>query len=568
MTKPIAKGRRKISTSHFTEEQKFAIMAHLNPLVWIDINKLMLRENTPFTLKWHRYQKDILECKERRQCIMKGAQLGATQMHTLLIVHGMIHGRYPQGVFYLFPTTTHAMDFSREKFDPMIANNPCISQHVKNISGRDKKTDNATMKRLGNSFLYLRGARVTQKIGGESGKKSSLQLKSNSADCVVFDEVDEMDPSMVSQALARMYHSEIKEEKYLSTPTIPDFGISALYEQSDKRVWMIKCRKCAKDTCLELEFPDCIKERSDGTAYRACIHCGAQIYQFEGRWETRYPGRSKDMVGWWISALNSHYMDPTEILKSYRNPPNGNLGEVYNSILGLPYIAIENRLTKNAVLACCGDDQVALRDDGPSAMGVDCGRDLHVVIGHRPNKKVLKVVKITTVSSFDDLHDLGKRYGVKCAVIDKYPETHAARSFAESQNYKAYLCGYQDGKQHGPTAWDDRGMEIKGNRTELLDGSHNVVTDSGRLELPRVCKEVNDYAAQMCGVAKVLEEDVETGAKYYRYRRLPGGQGDHYRHATNYFMLASEKVGIKRKNAFIQKYMERRFNRARSAMAA
>jgi len=549
-------------------EEKALGMCRSNPLVWIHMNKIYFRENMPYQLKYHSFQGEILQCMAQRQCMMKGAQQGYTAMNTLRVLHGMIFNKYPQGVFYLFPTATHATDFSREKFDPLIACNPSIAMHVSGGSMKGKKTDNASMKKVGNSFLYLRGARVSQKIGGESGKKSSVSLKSNSADCVVFDEVDEMDQHMVSQAIARMFHSEVKEERYLSTPTIDDFGIAALYNKSDQRVWMIKCKKCNGETCLELEFPDCIREDGKGGAYRACRKCGEKIYPQHGKWVTRYPDKSKDMVGWWTSNLISHYVQPIDILEAYRNPPNGNMSEVYNSMLGMPYTDIENRLTENQVLSRCGSDAMAVRDDGPTAMGVDTGKRLHVVIGQRTNKRNLKILKVTNVDSFNDLHDLGKRYKVRCAVIDKYPETHAARAFGDSESYKVYLCGYQDGKKQGGTAWDERGMEIRGNRTELLDASHSLVSDGSRLELPRMSDEIERYAKQMTGVAKVLEEDQETGAKIYRYRKMTGGIGDHYRHATNYFMLASERIGVTGGNKFIQLYNERKFGRRRGAMAA
>lgn len=547
-----------------TKQQQYQLMMRSSPTVWIDMNKIHFRENMPFSLKKHIFQRDILECRDRLQCMMKGAQQGYTAMNTLRVLHGMIYGKYPQGVFYLFPTSTHAIDFAREKFDPLIACNPCIARFVSGAAIRGKKTDNATMKKIGNSFLYLRGARVTHKIGGE--KKSSLKLKSNSADCVVFDEVDEMDPFMVTQALARMYHSDVKEERYLSTPTIDDWGISKLYNESDQRVWMVKCAACNHETCLELEFPDCIKEDGKGGAYRACMKCGKKIFPDNGHWVTRYPGR--DMTGWWTSNLISHFVRPIDILKAYRNPPNGNMSEVYNSMLGMPYTDVESRLTPSQVLNLCGSDVASVRDTGPTAMGVDTGKRFHVVIGCRPDRKRLKILKVVHVDKINDVHDLAKQFNVKCAVIDKYPETHLVRDFGDREPYKVYLCGYQDGKQHGPTAWDERSMEIKGNRTELLDASHELVSDGVRLKLPRTSNEIELYAKQMCGVAKVLIEDEETGSKIYRYKTMHTKHGDHYRHATNYFMLASERVGIQGKNQFVQKYMERKWGRRRGAMGA
>ena len=123
-------------------------------------------------------------------------------------------------------------------------------------------TDAQTIKRIGKSMLYMRGARSTAKVGGM--KRSASALKSIPVDRVVFDERDEMADDMVDLALERMSHSSIKEEVHLSTPTIPDYGVDKLFQQSDQRHWFIKCPKCGGDTCLELEFPGCLEETSDG----------------------------------------------------------------------------------------------------------------------------------------------------------------------------------------------------------------------------------------------------------------------------------------------------------------
>ncbi len=97
-------------------------------------------------------------------------------------------------------------------------------------------------------------------------------------DRVVFDEVDEMEPAMVELALERLGHSMVKEEAYLSTPSIPDFGIDRLYAESDQRIWMIKCEHCGEETCLEIEFPTCLLEFSDGRVIRACKKCKQEIF--------------------------------------------------------------------------------------------------------------------------------------------------------------------------------------------------------------------------------------------------------------------------------------------------
>lgn len=510
------------------EEVKWQALCAQNALAWTMVNKINLGHGI-WRKTGHEYLEAILRCEAKKQCAKKGAQMGLSETWVLKTLHGQIYGRYPTGALYLFPTKGDVEDFSKMRFDPLLSNNPCIGSHV-------RETDKVNVKAIGGGFLVLRGARSTKKIGD---KKSSSGLKTVPVDRIVFDERDEMEDEMIDLALERISHSKIQEEMYLSTPTIPDYGIDALYQNSDQRIWMIKCEACGKETCLELEFPSCIKERTDGTCFRACIHCGAEIHPRNGTWIAQYPG--KEMVGWWISQLNSVFVDPGKILNLYRNPPHGNIAEVYNSKLGVAYIAAENRLSINDIYDCCkAEEAMKIRHDGPTAMGFDIGKDFHVIIGDKPSAKRLRIVKIAKVTSESDVYDLAKRFNVKSSVCDKYPETRTARKMAKNLPGKTYLCGYQDGKKRGITDWNDRDGEILGNRTELCDSSHELVTTPGAFELPRRDSEIKEYAKQMCNMVKVLDEDPQSGAKYYNYRKIGL---DHFRHATNYFQLAAERIG-------------------------
>jgi hypothetical protein len=484
-----------------------------------------------FQVEGHEYQIAQLQEGAPRQVFKKGAQLGETEVNILKSMYGLISSRYPQGVLYLFPTVNDVTDFSKGRFGPLLDDNPEISALVRN-------TDSVSVKRVRKSMLYLRGARATGKIEGI--KRTSSSLKSIPVDRIVFDEVDEMEPQMIDLALERLSHSKVKEEAYLSTPSIPDFGISKLYDESDQRVWMIKCQKCGTETCLELEFPGCLLEVSDGRVIRACKSCQNEIHPRDGQWVAQYPFRSKDLVGWWISQLNSVYVDPAKILKAFRDPSNRNLAEVYNSKLGMAYISADNRLNPQDVYQCCGQDIMAMRHDGPCAMGVDVGAMLHVVVGFKPKDKLLQVCYLARVSSFNDVHDIAKRFRVKTAVIDMEPELRKAREFAQGEGYPVFLADYVDSVKAGP-AWDEEKGLVRVNRNEVCDATHDLVASSGFLLLPRRNEEVEIFAKQVSNAAKVLQEDPETGSREYRYRKL--GE-DHYRHALNYFWLAASKIGL------------------------
>ena len=474
----------------------------------------------------------MLTCDAPRQCYKKGAQMGVTEINVLKSMHGLIFSKYPQGVLYLFPTNLDVSDFSKGRFGSLIRDNP------KEVGHYVSDTDAVSIKRVQKAMLYLRGARATTKIEGI--KKSSSQLKGVPVDRVVYDEIDEMEPSMVDLARERLSHSEIKEEASLSTPSIPDYGIDKLYQASDQRIRMIRCEHCGTETCLETEFPECFLETSSGKVIRVCKKCRQEIFPWNGRWIAQYPERSRDLVGWWISQLNSAYVDPGAILKAFNDPPNGNITEVYNSKLGMAYVAAENRLSISDIYSCCGQDVMSTKETNPCAMGVDVGKLLHLVVGFKSRENVFEICYVARVSSFNDLHDIANRFNVQCCVIDMEPEMRKAREFQAAEDYPVFLCDYQDSVKKGPQ-WDEENKLIKVHRTEICDTTHELFTKPGVLTLPRRCDEVDRFAQQARNIAKVLEEDPETGSREYRYRKL--GE-DHYRHALNYFWLAAQRIRV------------------------
>ena len=115
-------------------------------------------------------------------------------------------------------------------------------------------------------------------------------------------------------------------------------------------------------------------------------------------------------------------------------------------------------------------------------------------------------------------------------------------------------------------AWDEKDKIIKINRTEICDATHELVSESGRLELPRRNAEVNEFAFECCNIAKLLVEDDETGSRVYRYKKLGSSRPDHYRHALNYALIASDRCGILSDRRIISRFFNTR--RKRTWMSA
>jgi hypothetical protein len=206
----------------------------------------------------------------------------------------------------------------------------------------------------------------------------------------------------------------------------------------------------------------------------------------------------------------------------------------------MAYISAEDELTKADVRACCGPDPVVMNHRGPCAMGIDVGTDLHTTIGCRIDKDRYQIVRAVALTDFKQVHDLAQKYNVKSCVIDALPETRTVRAFQKAEGYEIFLCYYKESQATGPTFNLNTGI-VHVNRTEICDQTHDLITTKDRCLLPRWSTELDEYATHMSSMYKTLVVNDKTGEKVYRYHnRGP----DHYRHSTNYFYMAAQRIAV------------------------
>ena len=484
-----------------------------------------------------------MEYKGKRLCYMKAAQsFGATTLEGLKDIQGMLNGKYINGVAHVFPTQDEVGEFSKFFFKPLISRN-------RNLIGRHvKDTDTASLKKINDAFLYLRGGRLSQKIGG-TDEDTSSKTAGFTIDRVVFDEIDFMDSAVIEKFKGRMYHSPVQEEVYLGNPSHEDFGIDVIFKQSDQRYWFRKC-SCGEWTCAEKSFPNCVKIRSDGTGYIGCTKCGKEVLiwagEGTGEWVPDFPANSDYMHGYHLSRLTNIYTDSAEVLRDFESPPNDNLADVYRLQLGRAYSSESDKLRKSTVLACCGPDLMGNSHSGPCAMGVDIGMVKHVVIGVRIDNNRYEIVKVAKIKedNLDKVHDLAKKFHVKSAVMDMKPERDLVSQFQKKEPYRISLCDYSDTMLQ-ETIWNDKTGIVRVHRTSIFDATHRLIRD-GHLVLPRQTPDIEQFAVQCCNCARFEEKNKRTKQSVFRYR--PTGDkkiGDHYRNALNYFLLAASgwKIG-------------------------
>lgn len=519
--------------------------AMTDPPYWAWLRGLKI-DGRPFDLEGRKYQLDIMRPVtsdgkvKHNEVIMKGSQTGATMGKALEVAHGALHGMYPQGIIIYFPSRTAVEDFSGSRFKPLLKDNyDEIGKYCNDINS-------VYARRIGKTNISFHGCTGTTIIGGIA--KDSTAVRQTPADWILLDERDLFDDEMAAQVNQRLGNSLIRRRSDMGTPKLPDDGIDRLYSKSDMRRWQIKC-DCGKYTCMETEFPNCIKVDKDGKGYPACIHCGRPINRSPKRaedalWVPDSP--TKDTVGYWCSQLLNPNRDLAQVLKEYADPGEYDTteAEFQRTVLGKAFARAEDILRETEVYQCCTQDQMRYSHDGPCAMGFDVGFPLiHVVIGHRIGNDRYRLIKLARVPDWNALHDLAQRFNVKATVGDAMPESHKIREWAKTEagyGNTVYPC-YCTSHLKTFDSWGTDNI-VKVNHTDIFDESHQMVVNPGRMLIPRMCEEMKIFAHQMCNRAKFLETDTKGNASY-RYRKI-GDKQDHYRSALNFFYLACKKVGV------------------------
>lgn len=511
-----------MATLDHTDPQLNAKIMQADMCFWAIQNRINLLGGVPFSLKGCEYLGEIARNTADERVVMKGAQARITTIFMLEAIHGLIYNQFPQGAIYYFPTEKAVESFSKTRFGPLVSDNPAIKKFMKN-------TNSVSIKKVGKTFLRLFGASATKII---QGKKDGTSVRSEPADIIYRDERDLFDEAMVRMTKDRLQNSKIGREVDLGTPTIPDFGISKAFTESDQRHWLIPCPSCNEYTCIVTEFPNSIKYKNN-EPYFGCIKCGTEINPRQGQWVAKHPERR--VAGWLVSHFITPNIKLAKVMDRWeRDQRDGKIGEFYNGVLGLPYIPAEDRLRHSDVYACCGNDQ--MRTDisiSETAMGADIGKHYHtVVIGEKVDAKRAKIIYMARVKGFSALHDIAKKYNVKSAVIDRRPYEEEFENFQAAEPYRVFGAEYKD-RQRAFCKTDDKSGTYSLLRTQIFDRSHAWFV-SGEVEIPRRCAEVEEFARQMCNCAKVLEE-TDTGDRLYRYLKLGD---DHYRSAVNYLIMA------------------------------
>lgn len=498
-----------------------------------------------WTFDYHPWLREMHDSKAEENVGQKSAQAGYTETMLNFVFFNIDINQ--ESALYLLPTNDDASDFSASRFDPALE----LSPHLRGLFSSVK---NVGLKRAGSATLYVRGS------------KSKSRLKSIPAAILAFDELDEMDPAMITLAEERGSGQMDTRQWYVSTPTLPEQGINKKFLESTQEYFFFKCPHCSRQITLDMVFKkgnvmdevasSLVITAEDHTdpairnSYYRCIECGARLEQAEKPYYLSdgifVPKRTDAMSrGFYVNQLYSYTVSPYEIaikyLKSLYDPAEEQ--ELHNSKLGRAHVVAGGRIEDYEMDARIANfpNKFNPASTNIRTMGIDVGTWLHFWIDEwiiNPHIDIntgarCRSLYIGKVAEFELLDDIIKNWRINHFVIDGNPERRKAIELCNRFYGMGSICFYGKNVKGRTLNYNEEQNAVTVDRTSWLDVSLGRFKKAEQIALP------SDFPLEarshIKNIAKLYKKnnDGEIIAKY-----VNGSKDDHFAHSRNYSEIA------------------------------
>lgn len=380
-------------------------------MVWIRHKKIKNEKGKRIKLgrkSPHFFLRDLYMDNSQEIAVQKPSQIGVSTWAILTELHD---GRY-WGInqIHTLPTANDVTKFVQSKTNEIIKQNPAVKAGL-----ADKEVDAIAQKQFGKGFLYYLGT---------VSERATLMITS---DRNWYDELDKSDQGNIGFYESRMEGEDsMRQKRYISTPTMPGYGINKVFEESDQKHWRFTCPKCYTEQ--HMQWPDNIDMEK---ACYICSRCGKPITEEtirSGGWKAKYPGRR--ISGYQLTQMIAPWIRPADLIRAYRDAEKGKndmtMEYFYNHKLGLPYIEASGQIPASVILGNLIDtDHVEVN----SVMGVDVQlHELYMMIGReegvygiakvRDDQEYIDTNGKMGKSKWDRWAELMRVYDVRYCVID------------------------------------------------------------------------------------------------------------------------------------------------------
>jgi hypothetical protein len=499
-----------------------------------------------WSFKDHEYQIEIANSEAAEVDVRKCSQVGMSELsvRVQLALLSIFPG---YRAIYTLPTTGFARQFTKDRFDSVVEASPELSALM------DSNVDGSEMKRLGTSYLYIKGT---------FGKSAAISIP---ADILFNDEVDFSNQEVLTSFSSRLGHAEGGGiTRRFSTPTVEGFGISEGFAESSQARYLIKHDRCGKwvapswfddlvipgydKPMMEFESLD-YRSKLYGveSAYILCPNCRNPVKHdnycdaSKRRWVHAHPDRDKKGYQVMPFDVPKHNPIPKTLstITKYKRK-----ADWVNFKIGLPFQDAENaflgeRIEQQRVLTAV---LPVPRAAFGCVMGVDIGKTSWVTIGKPMNGRthIIHQEQIRQGANHElttRLQLLLEYFGVVKCIVDAAPDfTTALTLIGDPRNWigRVYGCYY-----------------VHSNKKKLtnveVNDAEGVVTAYRTGTFDDLVKRVNGGVYQYSKTEEsLLMKEHLSNMKRVTYTNNQGEEvaswvstgDDHYGHSLNYMHIA------------------------------
>ena len=513
-------------------------------------NQPMSFKNMPYLPQMYRDIPNLDNC-----CVQKAVQTGFSEFMILLSIYEA--GWLGRIVAYTLPTFSLRDRFVSNRVNKILMNSKAYRDKLPS----EKDLGNNKIKKFGDaSLLFL-------------GSNTAGDFVEFSADTFIIDEIDQCDFDNLAKAPDRIRASSHPKMYKLGNPTLPNIGISKLYDLSDQRLWYQRCEHCNK--FMSLNWFDHFVHKNDNGVYvprdpaikesaidinnityfkqhlrPVCNFCHKPFYRRNtGEWAAMYPSRV-DNAGYRMTRLDVLTQDTAELYVEWIQA-QGNSSKIstfYTSVLGQPFEFAGAKITSEMLHECSQDYEMlyygddSLKDQVVS-MGIDVGALLNIQISTqyldpKTNEPKRKTLFVGAARSFEEIQSMMETFHVNTCVIDSMPELRKAqelRDWGLDNDIAVWLCRFYPtpriGKEKYGRKFDYSKRIITVDRTQIMDVTFDELRFNDR-QYPIDAYNVIGWADQMKAPVRVYNE-----AKS-KIEWIEGSKADHYRFADVYDKIA------------------------------
>jgi hypothetical protein len=375
-----------------------------------------------FSFHDHEFQKDILSDTSRVVYVQKCAQVGMSECmarYALAVSRVMPYF----SVIMTLPFANDATNFTKTRLDPIIDESPDLRDSI------DNDLNNAAIKSIGTSLLYMRGC---------SGTTTALSVP---ADMLIHDEVDRSDPDTLAQFQSRIKHSKWKLTRRFGTPTTEGRGIALEMTTARRMRRACTCNHCGLQFVPNFhkhvkipdyagEFKDINKHNIDTLRWReARLHCPGcdaepSLAPQHREWICENPQDNFEAIGYYVTPFEvPEIVTVPSLIQEITKYKTW--AEFVNQALGETADAGNAQLNEQDVEECRAT--IPLTSNELHAMGIDVGQTCHVAVGRRTMAGQLLVVhkeQVPLAKLATRRRELAAKFRVLITVIDAFPETN------------------------------------------------------------------------------------------------------------------------------------------------